>query len=281
MARIRTIKPEFWSDEKMSALPPIDRLVFLGIISLADDYGRVHDVEKVIDAFIFPNTDDNVRESLANLSRMGRIRRGRSSSGKPILEIVNWGKHQRVDHPQPKMALPPIDDSTNENVDSTTIRESLANDSGTVREPLAPLTTDHRPPTNDLQKSASLSVPESVSESPKPEKQEGSNGEALEKTGWSMPEGVDPDHWRDWMLHRKKKNSSNTPTAWKKIEREATNAGLSIASVVQICAERSWAGFESAWVEDASKATPRSKATTSEPKRQKTVYPRPAPARSA
>ena len=145
MARIRTIKPEFWSDEKVSALEPVDRLVFLGLISLADDFGRVHDLEKVIDAFIFPNTSHSVRESLANLSRMVRIRRGKASNGKPILEIVNWSKHQRVDKPQPKMALPPIDTITNENVDVTPIRESLANDSGMVRDFGAP-----RPPTTDL-----------------------------------------------------------------------------------------------------------------------------------
>ena len=96
------------------------------------------------------------------------------------------------------------------------------------------------------------------------------------KAKWAMPDGVNPDHWQDWMLHRKAKRASNTPTAWAKIEREATNAGLSIATVVQICAERSWVGFESAWVANASNATPRGNATTIEPKREKTVYPRPA-----
>lgn len=159
MARIRTIKPEFWSDEKLSALEPVDRLVFLGLISLADDYGRVHDLEKVIDAFIFPNTSHSVRESLANLSRMVRIRRGKAPSGKPILEIVNWSRHQRVDKPQPKMALPQIDIATNENVDVALIRESVTNDSGMVRELIAPrpTTTDLRSTNND-RKSQSVSA---------------------------------------------------------------------------------------------------------------------------
>ncbi len=53
MPRIRSIKPEFWADEKMSSLSPIDRLVFLGLIGMADDFGRVHDNVKVIDAFVF------------------------------------------------------------------------------------------------------------------------------------------------------------------------------------------------------------------------------------
>ncbi len=108
MPRIRTIKPEFWLDEKLSLMSAIDRLTFLGLISMADDYGRVHDNAKIIDAFVFPNSDDSVRESLANLSRISRIRRGNSSSGMPVIEIVNWARHQKVDKPQPKLALPPI-----------------------------------------------------------------------------------------------------------------------------------------------------------------------------
>lgn len=156
MARIRTIKPEFWSDEKLSPLAPIDRLTFLGLISMADDYGRVHDNVKVIDAFIFPNTDDSVRESLANLSRMNRIRRGNSSSGMPIIEIINWDRHQKVDKPQPKLALPPIDTAkateatfTNKNTGSNDIRESFENHSRAGSELVAPLTTDLRPTTYD------------------------------------------------------------------------------------------------------------------------------------
>lgn len=141
MARIRTIKPEFWSDEKLSPLSPIDRLTFLGLISLADDYGRVQDNTKILDAFIFPNTDDTVRESVANLSRISRIRRGNSSNGMKIIEIVNWDRHQRVDKPQPKLALPSIAEQTNENIGENAIPESFANSSGIIRELVAPLTT--------------------------------------------------------------------------------------------------------------------------------------------
>jgi hypothetical protein len=152
MARIRTIKPEFWSDEKLSPMSAIDRLTFLGLISMADDYGRVQDNVKIIDAFVFPNSDDTVRESLANLSRMNRIVRGKSSSGMPIIEIVNWGRHQKVDKPQPKLALPAISvssdlstNSDNKKQGSNNVRESVANDSRGVRESVAPLTTDQDP----------------------------------------------------------------------------------------------------------------------------------------
>ena len=40
MARIRTIRPEFWESEKVGRLSPLARLTFVGLISLADDEGR-------------------------------------------------------------------------------------------------------------------------------------------------------------------------------------------------------------------------------------------------
>jgi hypothetical protein len=139
MPRIRTIKPEFWCDEKLSCLPAIDRLVFLGLIGMADDYGRLHDNIKVIDAFVFPNSSETVRESVANLSRIGRVRRGNCSNGAKVIEIVNWSKHQRVDKPQNHLALPPIDKKTLETPGNIAIPEPFANHSGIVPEKVATL----------------------------------------------------------------------------------------------------------------------------------------------
>lgn len=161
MPRIRTIKPEFWSDEKLSPMSPMDRLTFLGLISMADDYGRVQYNVKVIDAFVFPATSDTVRESLANLSRIGRVSFGIAANGMAILEIANWSKHQKVDKPQPKLALPAIRTKINPDIKGdqgkrrkkTSIRESVANGSGTNRELVAPHTPtndpDQRPTTDD------------------------------------------------------------------------------------------------------------------------------------
>ena len=107
MARIRTIKPEFWGDEKLAPLAPITRLVFLGLISMADDRGRLTDNQKRIDAFIFPETSETSRGSLGELSAIGRIRRGLTASGQRIIEITNW-RHQKIEKPNYLGALPDI-----------------------------------------------------------------------------------------------------------------------------------------------------------------------------
>jgi hypothetical protein len=105
MPRIRSIKPEFWGDEKMAALDPTTRLVFLGLISLADDAGRLVDNVKTIDGFMFPDTEDSSRDSLEVLATLGRISRYRSVSGQKLIQIANWGRHQKVDNPN-KYTLP-------------------------------------------------------------------------------------------------------------------------------------------------------------------------------
>jgi hypothetical protein len=152
MARIRTIKPEFWTDEKLSPCDPLTRLVFLGLVSLADDAGRIVDNLRYIDAQLFMNTSDTAHEPLMRLSGMGRIVRGLTASGQPVIQIVNWSRHQKIQHPNLKGSLPEI--VTVQQV--TAIHEPLMSDSGAIHEPLMsrsrtiPTTNDQRPTTNDL-----------------------------------------------------------------------------------------------------------------------------------
>lgn len=144
MARIRTIKPEFWQDEKLVGLSDAARLIFLGLVSLADDAGRLLDKPVKIEADLFDGETDRRRdvvEALANLSRIGVIRRGLTASGQRIIEITNWKRHQKVDHPNLAAAFPEIVTP----LDVTEIREPFATDSRAVREPLAHHTNDRRP----------------------------------------------------------------------------------------------------------------------------------------
>ena len=104
--RIRSIKPEFWRSADISALDWESRLLFIGLWSYVDDNGVGQDKLSAITADLF--ADDLERDSsetfarvsrgLQNLSEAGRIIRYTVQS-KPFLEIVNWGKHQRIDKP--------------------------------------------------------------------------------------------------------------------------------------------------------------------------------------
>jgi hypothetical protein len=119
MARIRTIKPEFWSSEQVIDCNPMARLLFIGLWNFADDHGAFPDKPKQIKACVFPGDDFTPRQIdawLAELSACGLIRRyearevSREASHKDerFLFITGWFDHQKIDHRSaPKYPRPP------------------------------------------------------------------------------------------------------------------------------------------------------------------------------
>ena len=114
MARIRTIKPEFWTNEKVMASTRNSRLLFIGLWNYADDAGRLIDSAKTIKAQIFPGDDDvcseMVRGMLCDLASNGLLQ-NYEVDGKAYLQITGWD-HQRIDKPRPSKLPPP--NSTND-----------------------------------------------------------------------------------------------------------------------------------------------------------------------
>lgn len=140
MARIRTLKPDFWTDEKLGPLEPITRLVFLGLISQADDAGRLIDAIRMLDGLIFPYTDDTCGPSLERLSELGRIVRYSDGSGRGLIQIMGWDEHQRVKNPsQYTLPAPPEEIVGTPSVDSTEEEgRTSADPNPRVRAPAAP-----------------------------------------------------------------------------------------------------------------------------------------------
>ena len=100
--RIRTIKPEIYADEKVSRWCFQDRLLFIGLISLADDYGIIRNQPKLIAGTIFPEDEDigsrDIHEALMRLSEDGPVVLYKVS-GVSYIALRNWSKHQKVQHP--------------------------------------------------------------------------------------------------------------------------------------------------------------------------------------
>lgn len=190
MPRIRTVKPEFWGDEKMAPMDPVTRLVFLGLISMADDLGRLLDSVKQVDAFIFPATDHSAREALANLSRTGRIQRGKTASGQDIIQLVNW-RHQKVDHPNLKAALPPIAQQLTKR--SRAPRERFARDSRGIRDSISTNDLLPVPATNDQLAAADAAAPAGSEVGQPAATESAAPPDAPTGGGWVGRLG---DHWR-------------------------------------------------------------------------------------
>lgn len=97
MARIRTIKPEFWQDERLSNMPRDARLLFIGLWNVADDYGRLRGHPAFIRGQVFPYDEDiDVEELLNILARGGRIVRY-ERDGQRFIWIRHFSEHQKMD----------------------------------------------------------------------------------------------------------------------------------------------------------------------------------------
>lgn len=98
MARMRTIKPEFWTDDKVVELSLLGRLLFIGLWNFADDDGFIEYSPKRIKRLIFPDQDIDVNQGLDELIAAGFLCVCESDQGE-LLKICQFGVHQRPQHP--------------------------------------------------------------------------------------------------------------------------------------------------------------------------------------
>ena len=109
MARIRTIKPSLWGDEKFSRVSVPARLLYIGLVSMADDDGRFLGSSAAIRGYVFPNddiSDKRLRAWLDELDSIGLVVLYECGGFRYGVHL-NYRKHQRISHPQPSPLPPP------------------------------------------------------------------------------------------------------------------------------------------------------------------------------
>lgn len=110
MARIRYLKPEFFTDEELAKYPPETRLTYAGLWCYADKSGRLEDRPKFLKAMIFPYDDIDIEGHLNLLCQ-------HKSNGRPfivryhhehlsLIQILNWDKHQKPHHTEKESLFP-------------------------------------------------------------------------------------------------------------------------------------------------------------------------------
>jgi hypothetical protein len=96
--RIRSIKPEFWEDERIAALSPLARLLFIASWQLADRNGVFEHREQWIKAKVFPYESGeapSVSQLLHELFTGGHLV-PYEVDGKKYIIVRNFKKHQRI-----------------------------------------------------------------------------------------------------------------------------------------------------------------------------------------
>lgn len=72
------------------------------------------------------------------------------------------------------------------------------------------------------------------------------------RTSVCKPEDVPENLWCDWIALRKQKRLPLTAQALALVQSEAAKAGKTLADVLQICLQNSWAGFRASWLTNAT-----------------------------
>lgn len=100
MARIRTIKPDFFVSESIGELSLHARLTFIGLWTYVDDDGRAKDNPRAIRGALWPNDEETVSSAdvarfIDELEQKGMVCRY-TVGGTNYLHVVNMRKHQAI-----------------------------------------------------------------------------------------------------------------------------------------------------------------------------------------
>jgi hypothetical protein len=109
VARIRTIKPEFWSDERVGECSVSARLLLIASLNFSDDHGGLDRSAKQLKAQAFPYDDIDCEPLVRELIKVGLFIEY-SVNGKKYLHIKGFRKHQKVEKPA-KPRIPVYEES--------------------------------------------------------------------------------------------------------------------------------------------------------------------------
>lgn len=100
MARIRTIKPEFWSSEQVVECSTTARLLFIGLWNFSDDGGNHPASAKTLKMRVFPADNFSpaqIEAMIAELTDHGLIVTY-SAEGRDYWHVTGW-EHQKIEKP--------------------------------------------------------------------------------------------------------------------------------------------------------------------------------------
>ena len=105
MARARNIKPAFFTNDELAEVEPLERLLFIGLWTIADRAGRLEDRPRKIKAEILPYDDCQIDTMLDHLASKGFIERYAVDTIRYI-EVCNFTKHQHPHMKEPESSIP-------------------------------------------------------------------------------------------------------------------------------------------------------------------------------
>lgn len=105
MARRRMIDPAIWTNRKFLRLSYFERLLFVGLVSQADDEGRLWNDGLALKAGIFPADSLPLEQVECGLERLASV--DLISCDETAIQLIGWSEHQTIDRPK-KSTIPEV-----------------------------------------------------------------------------------------------------------------------------------------------------------------------------
>lgn len=232
MARARNIKPQFFTNDELSELPPLARLLFIGLWTIADFKGCFEYKPKRLKVQLLPYDDCDIEQLVSALEK-SRFISIYSVQGQTFGKVLNFNKHQNPHKNEKEKGsdIPDIYQNDAENVmfsDNLEDIEINHDQNGSDPADSLNLIPDSRSPITDTPVSVS---PKFVFKS------------ELKKLG------VSEEQASEFMQVRKAKKAVNTKNAFEMLIAESQKANLSLDQAIDYCLKRQnpWGAFKAAW----------------------------------
>ena len=270
MARIRTIKPEFWTAEQVMELSRDARLLFIGMWNFCDDMGVHPAAYKTLKAEVFPGDDitsDDVKRMVGEIIQQGLL--GEFEHEDRSWWYVTGWKHQLINRPStsryprpPRIAPLPLaagpDGLSGKGLDDSAETPTAAvDDRRSTHEECAvahgALTEDSLPEGKGREgKGKEKTTPDHQASSEvqaRPDPPAAVAADRFDATRFLVEQGADQQTAADYLELRKAKKAASTRTALRAVVAEAAKAGIPVGVALTTCCARGWAGFKADWVD--------------------------------
>lgn len=196
MARARSLKPGYFTNEELADCGVHAHLLFAGLWTVADRAGRFDDRPRRLKVQLMPFYEVNVDELLNTLESAGFINRY-TVDGEKYIQIINFDKHQNPHVKEQPSTIPePVLPSTS----TGKSRKSRNKHESKTPLTLNPITDSLNPVTH---------------------------------TGAAAPDGLDQNAWTRWLEYRKQIRRPLKPVSIPAAQQELAAFGCDQAAVVQ------------------------------------------------
>lgn len=254
MARARNIKPSFFTNDELSDLEPLARLLFIGMWTIADFRGCFEYKPKRIKVQLLPYDDCDVEELAINLDKSGFISIY-SVQGQTYVKVLNFNKHQNP-HKNEKekgSSIPDINEA------DFFICEKLneVNDLGNIENNRDKNGTTHDK--NETDRADSLNLipsilnPDSLNTDTRNHETFVSSSDKPKRFCFKtslLNLNCDSKLVDAFMAVRKTKKATNTEKAFELFIKKCSQSDLTLDQILEICIERDWKGFDATWLKN-------------------------------